>query len=119
MSSSTPLHTASLDSGSSSSSSPSNQQIFDLLVSMQKNTAKLEARLDDIEKLKGSPGFEVLSSHDWQPSANDGTSEFIGAIDQGTTSSRFLIFSTSGEPVASHQIEFKQIYPNSGYVRTS
>ena len=39
---------------------------------------------------------------------------FIGSIDQGTTSSRFLIFNKSGEPVASHQLEFKQIYPHPG-----
>lgn len=39
---------------------------------------------------------------------------FIGSIDQGTTSSRFLIFNKSGEPVASHQIEFEQIYPQPG-----
>jgi len=39
---------------------------------------------------------------------------FVGAIDQGTTSTRFLIFNRDGQPVASHQIEFKQIYPQSG-----
>ena len=39
---------------------------------------------------------------------------FIGSIDQGTTSSRFLIFDGTGVPVASHQIEFKQMYPQSG-----
>jgi len=39
---------------------------------------------------------------------------FVGSIDQGTTSSRFLIFNKDGEPVASHQIEFTQIYPSSG-----
>jgi hypothetical protein len=39
---------------------------------------------------------------------------FVGSIDQGTTSSRFLIFNKSGEPVASHQLEFKQIYPQPG-----
>ena len=39
---------------------------------------------------------------------------FLGSIDQGTTSSRFLIFNGLGEPVASHQIEFKQMYPESG-----
>lgn len=37
---------------------------------------------------------------------------YIGAIDQGTTSSRFLIFNKDGDPVASHQIEFKQYYPH-------
>lgn len=39
---------------------------------------------------------------------------FVGSIDQGTTSSRFLIFDKAGEPVAVHQEEFKQIYPNPG-----
>ncbi|KAL4895437.1 hypothetical protein BDV59DRAFT_155204 [Aspergillus ambiguus] len=40
---------------------------------------------------------------------------FIGSIDQGTTSTRFLIFNREGEPVASHQVEFTQIYPNPGW----
>ncbi|KAF4631741.1 hypothetical protein G7Y89_g6386 [Cudoniella acicularis] len=40
---------------------------------------------------------------------------FIGSIDQGTTSSRFLIFDGEGTPVASHQIEFENIYPESGW----
>ncbi|THV72404.1 glycerol kinase [Aureobasidium pullulans] len=40
---------------------------------------------------------------------------FIGAIDQGTTSSRFIIFNGVGEPVAMHQIEFEQKYPESGW----
>ena len=39
---------------------------------------------------------------------------FIGSIDQGTTSSRFFIFDGTGTPVASHQMEFKQMYPHSG-----
>ena len=41
---------------------------------------------------------------------------FVGAIDQGTTSTRFLIFDGTGSPVAQHQIEFKQMYPHSGCV---
>lgn len=39
---------------------------------------------------------------------------FVGSIDQGTTSTRFLIFNGHGEPVASHQIEFENKYPHSG-----
>ncbi|KAL3460270.1 hypothetical protein BJX64DRAFT_188232 [Aspergillus heterothallicus] len=39
----------------------------------------------------------------------------VGSIDQGTTSTRFLIFNREGEPVASHHVEFKQIYPNPGW----
>lgn len=40
---------------------------------------------------------------------------FIGSIDQGTTSSRFIIFDGVGQPVASHQHEFTQHYPESGW----
>lgn len=40
---------------------------------------------------------------------------FVGSIDQGTTSTRFLIFDKHGEPIAVHQEEFSQIYPNPGY----
>ncbi|KAJ5906140.1 Glycerol kinase [Penicillium subrubescens] len=40
---------------------------------------------------------------------------FVGSIDQGTTSTRFLIFNRDGEPVASHQVEFNQIYPHPGW----
>ena len=47
--------------------------------------------------------------------ANEGAGNcFVGSIDQGTTSTRFLIFSTSGEPVASHQMGFENIHPHSG-----
>ena len=41
---------------------------------------------------------------------------FVGSIDQGTTSTRFLIFDGTGNPVAQHQIEFKQMYPHPGWV---
>ncbi|KAF2812098.1 glycerol kinase [Mytilinidion resinicola] len=40
---------------------------------------------------------------------------FIGSIDQGTTSTRFIIFDGVGHPVASHQVEFTQMYPESGW----
>lgn len=39
---------------------------------------------------------------------------FVGSIDQGTTSSRFLIFNGEGDPVANYQIEFENHYPESG-----
>ncbi|CAK7264873.1 Glycerol kinase [Sporothrix epigloea] len=40
---------------------------------------------------------------------------FVGSIDQGTTSSRFIIFDGDGVPVASHQLEFENLYPHSGW----
>lgn len=39
---------------------------------------------------------------------------FIGSIDQGTTSTRFIIFNGQGQPVAMHQHEFENMYPESG-----
>ncbi|KAL0354831.1 UNVERIFIED_CONTAM: Glycerol kinase [Sesamum radiatum] len=41
---------------------------------------------------------------------------FIGSIDQGTTSTRFFIYDRAARPVGSHQIEFTQFYPQSGWV---
>lgn len=42
--------------------------------------------------------------------------KYIGAIDQGTTSTRFIIFDENCNAVASHQIEHKQIFPQPGWV---
>lgn len=40
----------------------------------------------------------------------------VMAIDQGTTSSRAIIFEESGRPIASHQVEHEQIFPQAGWV---
>jgi glycerol kinase len=42
--------------------------------------------------------------------------DYIMALDQGTTSSRTLIFNHDGEIVSSSQREFEQIYPRPGWV---
>ena len=44
------------------------------------------------------------------------TKEFVMAIDQGTTSTRAIIFNHSGEIVSVGQKEFTQIFPNPGWV---
>ena len=41
---------------------------------------------------------------------------YIGAIDQGTTSTRFIVFERSGRTVAISQKEHEQIYPKPGWV---
>ena len=41
---------------------------------------------------------------------------FVGAIDQGTTSTRFIIFDRTGAAVASAQKEHRQIFPQPGWV---
>jgi glycerol kinase len=42
--------------------------------------------------------------------------DYIGAIDQGTTSTRFIVFDRSGRTVAISQKEHEQIYPKQGWV---
>jgi glycerol kinase len=42
--------------------------------------------------------------------------DFVGAVDQGTTSTRFMIFDHSGREVARHQLEHEQILPQAGWV---
>ena len=41
---------------------------------------------------------------------------YVGAIDQGTTSTRFMVFDHAGREVARHQLEHKQILPQAGWV---
>jgi glycerol kinase len=41
---------------------------------------------------------------------------YIGAIDQGTTSTRFLIFDKSGRIISAAQKEHRQIFPKPGWV---
>ena len=42
--------------------------------------------------------------------------EFVAAIDQGTTSTRCMIFDHDGAEVGRHQLEHEQILPQAGWV---
>ena len=42
--------------------------------------------------------------------------KYVGAIDQGTTSSRFVLFDNKAEIIAMSQLEHTQIYPEPGWV---
>ena len=42
--------------------------------------------------------------------------DFVGAVDQGTTSTRFLIFDHGGTEIGRHQLEHEQILPRAGWV---
>ncbi len=42
--------------------------------------------------------------------------EFVASIDQGTTSTRFMVFDHGGNEVARHQLEHAQIMPRAGWV---
>jgi glycerol kinase len=41
---------------------------------------------------------------------------FVGALDQGTTSTRFMVFDREGREIARHQVEHEQILPRPGWV---
>jgi glycerol kinase len=41
---------------------------------------------------------------------------YVGAIDQGTTSTRFMVFDANGREVARRQLEHEQIMPRPGWV---
>jgi glycerol kinase len=45
--------------------------------------------------------------------------DLVGAIDQGTTSTRFMLFDHSGREVGKHQLEHEQILPEAGWVEHS
>ena len=42
--------------------------------------------------------------------------DFVGALDQGTTSTRFMVFDHGGNEIARHQLEHEQILPRAGWV---
>ncbi|HVO70796.1 MAG TPA: FGGY family carbohydrate kinase, partial [Aggregatilineaceae bacterium] len=42
--------------------------------------------------------------------------KYVLALDQGTTSSRAILFNEAGQPVAAAQQEFPQIFPRPGWV---
>ncbi len=41
---------------------------------------------------------------------------YVGAVDQGTTSTRFMVFDKGGNEIARHQLEHQQILPQPGWV---
>lgn len=44
------------------------------------------------------------------------TKKYIIALDQGTTSSRAIVYDKDAHPICSKQLEFKQYYPHPGWV---
>src|ERR1700760_1332591 len=49
-------------------------------------------------------------------SREDDVADFVGAVDQGTTSTRFMLFDHSGAEIARHQLEHTQVLPRAGWV---
>ena len=60
-----------------------------------------------------STAFKRLNSNTANGETNNA---YMAARDQGTTSSRFIVFDLKGRIISMHQTEFKQFYPKSGWV---
>ncbi|WVQ96697.1 glycerol kinase [Kwoniella sp. CBS 9459] len=59
---------------------------------------------------EGAGGFSTLDSN---RELRNG--QFIGSLDCGTTSTRFIIFDKRAKIIAEHQTEFEQILPHAGW----
>ena len=53
---------------------------------------------------------------DWSRREGARVADFVAAIDQGTTSTRCMIFDHDGAEVGRHQLEHEQILPKAGWV---
>ena len=62
------------------------------------------------------PGRQLLDSPDAGCYPVGIVADFVLALDQGTSSSRAILFDHAGVPVASAQQPFEQIYPRPGWV---
>ncbi|OGE52101.1 hypothetical protein PENARI_c011G03004 [Penicillium arizonense] len=69
--------------------------------------------LDYRPKQQDDGDRSLLQNEDKVP--GDLKNRFIGTIDQGTTSTRFIIFDCTGVPVAKYQTEFRQIHEHPGW----
>src|SRR5580698_7196104 len=69
----------------------------------------------------GSPGFRMFRDrpggrNSIQVTGEREVKDYVGAIDQGTTSTRFMVFDRSGRIVSVAQKEHEQIFPQPGWV---
>ena len=74
--------------------------------------AHIALRIDDVRTDDGLLGINASPTRE-KSMASDGR---VLAIDQGTTSSRAIVFDSSGEQVSVAQREFRQIFPDDGWV---
>jgi glycerol kinase len=60
--------------------------------------------------------IKIRSSNDFTNEGDFKMGKFIGALDQGTTSTRFIVFDHGGQIVGQDQKEHRQIFPQPGWV---
>ncbi|MEX0791472.1 MAG: FGGY family carbohydrate kinase, partial [Actinomycetota bacterium] len=71
----------------------------------------ISERWNEVAPQSRDPEFRA-----WRVQAsNGGGTDYVGAIDQGTTSTRFMVFDHGGNVVGVDQKEHEQIYPKPGW----
>ena len=71
-----------------------------------KSSLKMAEEAFDVKKCKVNVDDKVIDTI-----INEDNPQLVGSIDQGTSSSRFLIFTKKGQILASAQVEHTQIFP--------
>jgi glycerol kinase len=84
------------------------EPVAEALTDLQKKRA-LGAKLEEAGLAQPKPQAAKAPAPDRPP-------RFVAAIDQGTTSTRFMVFDHTGGVVAVDQKEHEQIYPRPGWV---
>lgn len=79
---------------------------------LQEEKQQQELNLDYRPKQRDDGNRSLLQDED--APEGDLKNRFIGTIDSGTTSTRFIIFDCTGVPVAKYQTEFRQIHEHPG-----
>lgn len=84
------------------------------------NTTLLQAATNNIRKnlaaKRSNRYLAALVNNNLTAPTMDTSKKYILALDQGTTSSRAIIFNHDGKPIASSQKTFTQHFPQSGWV---
>lgn len=62
----------------------------------------------------GGQGFGMSGMNDLMNGREKKKGEFIGSVDCGTTSTRFIVFDQYAKIICEHQMEFQQYYPHPG-----
>lgn len=66
------------------------------------------------EEIKSRDNSEIMTS--LHPPGAPGDGVYVASIDQGTSSSRCIVFHRDGSIVSEHQMEHEQFYPRPGWV---
>ncbi|MBF8282438.1 MAG: glycerol kinase, partial [Anaerolineales bacterium] len=82
--------------------------VSEVLTDVQKKR-ELRAKLEERGLAQAKPRPAESLKPDRQP-------RYVAAIDQGTTSTRFMVFDYAGQVIAIDQKEHQQLYPRPGWV---